>query len=109
MEIGFNNQWPIIATVMNSMDHANRYPIIHLVMYHKTLDNGVRAYYLTFEQLVADDDLAKVKEFKQELMKFVAENSNLDLPYLIDDKYYKFSDKGLIPGRKYSLLPVTVE
>lgn len=108
MEIGFNNQWPIVATALNSMEHDNRYPIIHVVMRHRDNDDATRKYYYEFETLSRENESHAVESFKQALMIFLAENSNLKLPYLIDGKYYRFSNNALIPGHTYSLLPDTL-
>jgi len=107
MILGFNESGSIVATAMNSEKEDNRYPIIHVLLKHRMIE-GYRQYYLEFESLVDIHDANKkrVDEMRSALMMLISDDSNLNLPYLIDGEMYNFSNKSLIPSSKYSLLPV---
>jgi hypothetical protein len=109
MLIGHNNEFGYIATAMNE-NEQERYPIVNVRLSYDDAkeDYGKRTYFLEFQVIAPQgkDDPDRIKYYQQELMKHIAEMTNIDLPWKFDGVLYKFSTNELIPGRKYSLLPL---
>jgi hypothetical protein len=105
MEIGFNKGFPIIATVLNSMRHEDRYPIVHLVVRPKYSKDDTFTMFLDFDVLSRKGDEEKVEYFKFALIKFFLDNSAVRLPLMWEGKFHNIDNTYVIPGKKYSILP----
>jgi hypothetical protein len=99
MEIGFN-KFPIIATALNSDNQEDRYPIVHAVL----RKNEDEKYFIEFQIFSTESDEEKVETFRSELMVLIKEETNLELPYLINGSYYKIVN-GML-GSKYFRMPL---
>lgn len=104
MIIGFNKQFPIIATAYD--EGERKYPIVHVLIRFNPDNDVARRCYLEFEYLANfATDADKVEEFRDELMKLIADETNINLPYKIGEEFFWFSNKHTVPGKKYALLP----
>jgi hypothetical protein len=104
MVLGFN-EFPIIASALNSEDHEHRYPIVHAVLRCKfDEEKGTKSYYIKFSPLYATEDAEKVDRFKKELMIFIKENTNLDVPFEYNEELVTVF-KSPFPGSKWAIIP----
>lgn len=104
MVVGFNEQHPIIATILdNEIGQHNL--LIHAIISYED-KNDKRIFFLEMQPLISTNFKGDKKYYEEELMKFICDNSNINLPWKIDNEFYRFSsgwEKTL--GCTHALLP----